>query len=84
MNIENDKTDPLSELSVVDPDLAETVIAGLKKKNSQMAAQHIAMLVEETLWALSQEISFGHSVAIGYVGLIEEVSTEKITKKSGA
>ncbi|MES0446783.1 MAG: VWA domain-containing protein, partial [Desulfobacterales bacterium] len=38
----------------------------------------IAMLVDETLWGLSQEISFGQAIAMGYVDLIGETGPKRI------
>jgi len=47
------------------------------------------MLVDETLWGLSSEISFGHAIAEGYVKLIEKINFDKLlqycelTRKAG-
>jgi hypothetical protein len=72
------KEDPLAKLCVADPDLAKKVTAVLDQKNSPVPELILSMLVEETLWSLSQEISFGQSVAAGYLDLIGETSLSKI------
>ena len=72
------ETNPLKQLSIADPDLAGKVISGLKQKSCPVSDQSIAMLVDETLWGLSQEISFGQSIAMGYVDLIGETGPKKI------
>ena len=50
----------------------------LDQKAVDTPIEDVAILVEETLWALSMEISFGHALAKGYADLIGEVSSEKI------
>jgi hypothetical protein len=80
MTFENQKKDLLAQLSVADPDLAEKVISGLKQKSCPISDKSIAMLVDETLWGLSQEISFGQAIAMGYVDLIGETSSKRIKK----
>ncbi|UCD91306.1 MAG: hypothetical protein JSW04_07790, partial [Desulfobacterales bacterium] len=75
---ENHKEDPLKKLAVVDPDLAARVNTGLLEKGAPVAAGLTTLMVEETLWALSQEIAFGHSVAMGYVDLFKEEDPGKI------
>ncbi len=80
MTLENHKEDPIAHLSIADPDLAEKVISGLKQKSCPVSDQSIAMLVDETLWGLSQEISFGQAIAMGYVDLIGETGSKKIKR----
>ncbi len=74
------KNDHLQQLAIVDPDLANAVRAGLKDKRCEVSDQSIALLVEETLWGISREISFGRSVAKGYTDLIGEVNPQKIQR----
>ena len=79
MNVDSHKKeDPLAKLYMVDPDMAKKVNAALDQKNSSVPESILAMLVEETLWSLSQEISFGQSVAAGYLDLIGETSLNEI------
>ncbi len=75
---ENHKEDLLAQLSLADPDLAEKVISGLKQKSCPISDKSISMLVDETLWGLSQEISFGQAIAMGYVDLIGETGSKRI------
>jgi hypothetical protein len=71
---------PLKQLTVADPDLAETIIASLEQKGHPILNQSIAMLVEDTLWGLAREISFGRAVAMGHAGLIGEADLQKIKR----
>ena len=72
------KEDPLTQLAIADPDLAKTVTAALEQKGCPVSDQNIALLVEETLWGLVREISFGRTIASGYTDLIGEVDLKKI------
>lgn len=74
------KEDPLKQLAIADPDLAKTVTAALNQKDCPVSNQSIALLVEETLWGLSLEISFGQTIAIGYTSLIGEVDRKRICR----
>lgn len=79
MNVDSHKKeDPLAKLCVADPDLAKKVTSALDQMNSPVSELILSVLVEETLWSLSQEISFGQSVAAGYLDLIGETSLSKI------
>ena len=72
------KEDPLKQLAIADPDLAKTVTAALDQKGCPVSNQSITLLVEETLWGLVREISFGRTIAIGYTDLIGDVGLKKI------
>ncbi len=84
-----EKENPLKLLAVADPDLAEMVSAGLKKKKQPVSSENIKMLVGETLWGMSSEISFGHAIAEGYIKLIGNINQDKLpqyrelTRKAG-
>jgi hypothetical protein len=84
-----EKENPLKLLAVADPDLAKMVSAGLKRKMRPVSSENIKMLVDETLWGMSSEISFGHAIAEGYVKLIEKINHDKLlqycdlTRKAG-
>ena len=67
------KEDPLKQLAIADPDLAKTVTNVLDQKGCPVSDQSIALLVEETLWGLVREISFGRTIASGYANLIGAV-----------
>ena len=68
--------DTLNSLNSADPELFQSVKTSLDQKAVSVSKEDVAILVEETLWALSLEISFGHSVAKGYADLIGETSSE--------
>jgi hypothetical protein len=68
--------DPLKQLHLADPELFQAVKTSLDHKAVSMSKEDVVILVKETLWALSMEISFGQSVAKGYADLIGEVSSE--------
>jgi nitric oxide reductase NorD protein len=72
------QTDPLETLAVADPDLADRVNALLADKPTSVADR--GMIVEETLAALGQEITFGRSVAEGLARLVGEVSQHRIDR----
>ncbi|MFC1830103.1 hypothetical protein ACFL0O_10880, partial [Thermodesulfobacteriota bacterium] len=72
--------DPLARLALADPELAEKVAAGLEHKRDAVSPENMALLIEESIWGLSQEISFGQSIAQGYVELIGTVHPEVIEK----
>lgn len=69
-------TDILKQINWADPELFQAVKTSLDQKAVSISNEDVAILVEETLWALSMEISFGQAVAKGYADLIGEVSSE--------
>jgi nitric oxide reductase NorD protein len=68
--------DALKPLNLADPELFQAIKTSLDHKAVSVPDEDVAILVEETLWALSMEISFGQSVAKGYASLIGETSSE--------
>ncbi|MGA8178785.1 MAG: hypothetical protein WB792_01915, partial [Desulfobacterales bacterium] len=68
----------LAPLRTADPDLFAGINTSLENKAVAASEKDVAVLVEETLWALSLERSFGHSVARGYSSLLGEVCSIKI------
>jgi hypothetical protein len=75
-----DKINLLKLITVVDPDLAEVVLDGLKKKKRSLSSENIKMLVDETLWAMSSEVSFGHAVAKAYIDLIGNIDHDMLSQ----
>ena len=71
-------SDPIEQLAVMDPHLAADIAARLAKKPVTIHGKDLAGLVAETLWGLSQEISFGRAVAHGVADLAGEVSAERL------
>ena len=76
-------------LAAADPDLAVMVSTGLKKKKRPFSSKNIKLLVDETLWAISSEISFGHAVAKAYIDLVGNLDQDglfqyrDLTRKAG-
>lgn len=68
--------DTLKQLNLADPELFQAIKTSLDHKAVSVPKEDVAILVEETLWALSMEISFGQSVAKGYADLIGVASSE--------
>lgn len=70
----------LKQLAIADPDLAANVKTLLDQKAAPVPLEDIALLVDETLWALAAEISFGREVALGYAGLSGEADAQMIAR----
>ena len=70
--------DTLKPLNLADPELFQAVKTSLVHKAVAVPKEDVAILVEDTLWALSMEISFGQSVGKGYADLIGETSSENL------
>ncbi len=70
--------DPMQKLSLFDPDLAGIVREGFERKQITPDEPNLKLLVEETLWGLSEEFLFGRAVAEGYVALIGTVGQSEI------
>ncbi|MDH4204030.1 MAG: VWA domain-containing protein, partial [Desulfobacteraceae bacterium] len=68
--------DTLKQLNLADPELFQAIKTSLDHKAVSVPKEDVAILVEETLWALSMEISFGQSVGKGYADLIGVASSE--------
>ena len=76
------KEDSLKQLAVADPQTAEMIIEGLNLKDRPFSSQDVAILVDDTIWGLSEELSFGHAIANGYVSLLGEVDNVQLKKYS--
>ncbi len=74
---------PIEQLSIADPDLAKMVQTGLMGKKELPAGDIPAFIVDDIIWALSQEISFGWTVATGYVDLAGVVDENWLKKYQG-
>ncbi len=61
---------PLTRLAIADPDLAREVEAILDAAAPPVHGNDLALLVNDTLWALSQEIAFGRAVGLGCAKLL--------------
>ncbi len=61
---------PLNRLAVADPDFATEVETILNTATTSIHRNDLVLLVNDTLWALSQEIAFGRAVGLGYAQLL--------------
>lgn len=73
-------SDAIRQLHLADPGLAAEVKIALSQKIVSVSDQDLATLSEETIWALSLEISFGRSVGKGYADLVGETSSENFNR----
>jgi len=67
----NPQRDPLAELNIFDPETAELVLAGIERLEALISSDALGLLVDETIRALTHQVSFGRSVAGGFLSLIE-------------
>lgn len=72
--MENAFQDALETLMLADPESAEAVTARLARKTVPVSREALDQLVEEAIWALGVEISFGQAVAGGLAELIGAVA----------
>jgi len=61
---------PLTRLAIADPDFATDIETILDTATTAVHRNDLVLLVNETLWALSQEIAFGRAVGMGYARLL--------------
>ena len=61
---------PLNRLAIADPDLVAEVEAILDTAATPVREKDLVLLVNDALWALSQEIAFGRAVGLGYARLM--------------
>ena len=69
-----DLKESLMPLALADPESAAAVTVRLACKQVPVPREALDQLVEEALWALGEEVSFGRAVALGYAELVGEVS----------
>lgn len=65
-------------LYVADPDSAAIVEADLGNRPYRLTGKQARVLVDETIWGLSIETSFGLAVAKGYADLFESAGPDRI------
>lgn len=70
----NMNQNPLDTLFVADPELGNAVSTIIREKGVYPEDEEYCILVENTLDAISMEISFGYAAAMGYAQLIGSVS----------
>jgi fructose-specific component phosphotransferase system IIB-like protein len=72
--------DPMEKLFIADPEIAHRVQTALQRKKRESDFQDRGIMVDETIWALSQETTFGKAVAMGFAGLLGDTDTAGIRK----
>jgi hypothetical protein len=70
--------EPLKPLFIVDPELANKVVALLTSQNADVSPRHLEMLVEESFRGINQEISFGYAIALGFAEILGHGKASKI------
>ncbi len=73
----------LDKIYVADPEVAGIVVSGLEKQADRVPSLMISILVDDIIWALLQERSFGRTLAQGYLNLVEKSGKEDIEKYHG-
>ena len=66
----------LETLDCLDPNLAESVGDVLERADHRIAVEAVALLVDETLWGIDREESFGRAIASGYLKLFDAGKTD--------
>ncbi len=70
MSPDHGHREPIETLRLLDADLAAAVQKQLQRFDPAAAATVAELLVEDTLWGLGREISFGEAIAAGYLRLM--------------
>ncbi|RLC29684.1 MAG: hypothetical protein DRH32_06980, partial [Deltaproteobacteria bacterium] len=73
-------SDPIDKLFIADPVTAARVRENLRQKHGTVGFEEKAIMADETIWALSQEPTFGRTVATGFAGLLGDTDTDGIRK----
>ncbi|OQY04637.1 MAG: hypothetical protein B6I22_09070 [Desulfobacteraceae bacterium 4572_123] len=68
-------SDPIEKLYIADPVIAAWVQENLQRKNVAAGFKERALMADETIWALSREITFGKAVATGFTSLLGKTNT---------
>ena len=69
--------EPIKSLFIVDPELANQVLALLNSQADTVSKKHMEMLVEESFRGMNQEISFGYGIALGFAELLGKGKSSK-------
>jgi nitric oxide reductase NorD protein len=68
----------LKSLFIIDPELANNVVALLTSQNAGISNTHLEMLVEESFHGMNQEISFGYAIATGFAEILGKGKASRI------
>ena len=70
----------MEKLFIADPVIADRVQTALQCKKGKGDFQAAVIMVDETIWALSREATFGKAVAMGFVELLGDTDTAGIRR----
>ena len=76
----DNRRNPLEELHIFDPETANTVTAALNQMDVQLPHETLTLLVDETIWGLCMEVTFGQAIVKGFLDLIAAKSFEQIER----
>jgi len=76
----DDRRNPLEELHTFDPETANMVRAVLDMKDLRVSTEALTMLVDETIWGLCMEVTFGRAIAKGFLQLTHPDSLKHLKK----
>ncbi len=69
-NIPHDIEETLKILSIADPELSKSVMRQLRQNHYPISNQNLKLLLEDTLWGIDREVSFGWAIAVGFAQLL--------------
>lgn len=73
MPLDQEHGEPIESLHLLDPDLAARVQRQLERLDPAVSTAVAALLVDDIIWGLAREMSFGQAVAAGYLQLMTRV-----------
>ncbi len=73
----------LEQLAIADPGLADTIEDRLSDKEGRLSSRHMEWMVEDAVWGLSQELSFGRAIALGYADLMGAAGPGVVSRYRG-
>ena len=79
MPSDNPYADMLDTLDSLDPNLADSVREVLERANPPITTEALGLLVDDTLWGIEREESFGRAIAAGYLKLFSTAKLEMHT-----
>ena len=71
MKSDNPYSEMLETLESLDPTIATSVKEVLEKADPPIKVESVGLLVEDTLWGIEREESFGRAIASGYLKLFD-------------
>lgn len=78
MRSDNPYREMLEALDSLDPKLADSVSQALLRADPPIAVSDVGIMVNDTIWGLEREESFGLAIAAGYVKLFESSQSSRL------